>query len=123
MAEIPAFTETFTVTADNPLLHGHVVCGRSLLPGAGYVDLVLQVLARRGNAMPDVELRNRTILAPLVAAPGERLMTTVEGRPARTGGWRIEVRSRRPDDTADVLHAVVTADRRSPSAFQERLSL
>ncbi|MFI5685499.1 SDR family NAD(P)-dependent oxidoreductase [Streptomyces sp. NPDC051636] len=123
MTELPTFTETFTVTADNPLLRGHVVYGRSLLPGVGYVDLVLQVLARHGQPMPEVELRNLTILAPLVAGPGESVLTTVEGRPAAGGGWRIEVRSRRDQDATGVLHAVVTARHRGPSAFTERLPL
>ncbi|MDN0200052.1 polyketide synthase dehydratase domain-containing protein, partial [Streptomyces sp. S.PNR 29] len=123
MTESRTFTETFTVTADNPLLAGHVVYGRSLLPGVGYVDLVLQVLARHGHALRDVELRDIAILAPLVANPGERVLTTVEGRPAATGGWRIEVRSRRANDGDDVVHAVVRARRREPSAFGERLAL
>ncbi|MFG2630359.1 SDR family NAD(P)-dependent oxidoreductase [Streptomyces sp. NPDC048473] len=123
MTALPTFTETFTVTADNPLLRGHVVYGRSLLPGVGYVDLVLQVLARHGHPMPEVELRNLTILAPLVAGPGEAVLTTVEGRPAAGGGWRIEVRSRRAQDATDVLHAVVTAHHRGPVAFTERLPL
>ncbi|WP_328877600.1 SDR family NAD(P)-dependent oxidoreductase [Streptomyces sp. NBC_00299] len=123
MTTSPTFTETFTVTADNPLLRGHVVYGRSLLPGVGYVDLVLQVLARQGHPMPELELRNLTILAPLVAGPGEAVLTTVEGRPAVGGGWRIEVRSRRAKDTTDVLHAVVTAHHRGPIAFTERLPL
>ncbi|MFJ9833562.1 SDR family NAD(P)-dependent oxidoreductase [Streptomyces sp. NPDC101169] len=123
MTESPTFTETFTVTADNPLLRGHVVYGRSLMPGVGYVDLALQVLARHGHPMPEVELRNLTILAPLVAGPGEAVLTTVEGRPAAGGGWRVEVRSRRAQDTTDVLHAVVTAHHRGPVAFTERLPL
>ncbi|WP_086771905.1 SDR family NAD(P)-dependent oxidoreductase [Streptomyces bobili] len=123
MTALRTFTETFTVTADNPLLHGHVVYGRSLMPGVGYVDLVLQVLARQGHPMPEVELRNLTILAPLVAGPGEAVLTTVEGRPAAGGGHRIEVRSRRAQDTADVLHAVVTAHHRGAVAFTERLPL
>ncbi|WP_238697480.1 SDR family NAD(P)-dependent oxidoreductase, partial [Streptomyces sp. E2N166] len=123
MTTSPTFTETFTVTADNPLLRGHVVYGRSLLPGVGYVDLVLQVLARHGHPMPEVELRNLTILAPLVAGPGEAVRTTVEGRPVDGGGWRVEVRSRRAQDTTDVLHAVVTAHHRDPVTFTERLPL
>ncbi|WP_079152228.1 SDR family NAD(P)-dependent oxidoreductase [Streptomyces sp. RTd22] len=123
MSDSPTFAATFTVTAENPLLKGHVVHGRSLLPGVGYVDLVLQVLARHGHAMRDIELRNLTILAPLVAAPGEEVLTTVEGRPAPAGGWRIEVRSRRPQDRADVLHARATAHRYTAPAFQERLPL
>ncbi|MFD4763041.1 amino acid adenylation domain-containing protein [Streptomyces sp. NPDC058439] len=118
------FSETFTVTADNPLLRGHLVRGRNLLPGVGYVDLVLQVLARHGHAMPDVELRNLTILAPLVAGPGEQILTTVEGNPGPAGGWRIEVRSRRPHDSADVLHALVTAHLQpAPDFGGRRLSL
>ncbi|MEV5976424.1 SDR family NAD(P)-dependent oxidoreductase [Streptomyces sp. NPDC052114] len=123
MSDVSSFDETFTVTSENPLLHGHVVHGRRLLPGVGYVDLVLQVLARHGHAMPEVELRNLTILAPLVAAPGEEVRTTVAGRPAPAGGLRVEVRSRRPQDTADVLHAVVSAHRRTPVVFEERLPL
>lgn len=118
-----SFDETFTVTADNPLMSGHVVHGRNLLPGVGYVDLVLQVLARHGHAMPDVELRNLTILAPLVAVPGEEVLATVAGRAAPTGGWRIEVRSRRRQDTTDVLHAVVSAHVSARCVFEERLSL
>ncbi|MFF8475160.1 polyketide synthase dehydratase domain-containing protein, partial [Streptomyces sp. NPDC015414] len=123
MIETTTFTETFAVTADNPLLHGHVVYGRSLLPGVGYVDLVLQVLARHGHPMPEVELRDLAILAPLVAAPGERVLTTVAGRPASHGGWRVEVRSRRPEDTAEVLHAVANVRRRPRVTFDERLAL
>ncbi|MEU1463181.1 SDR family NAD(P)-dependent oxidoreductase [Streptomyces sp. NPDC005727] len=123
MIETTTFTETFAVTADNPLLHGHVVYGRSLLPGVGYVDLVLQVLARHGHPMPEVELRDLAILAPLVAGPGERVLTTVEGRPAANGGWRVEVRSRRPEDTAEVLHAVANVRRRPRVTFGERLAL
>ncbi|MGQ4416337.1 SDR family NAD(P)-dependent oxidoreductase, partial [Streptomyces sp. SAS_269] len=123
MIETTTFTETFAVTADNPLLHGHVVYGRSLLPGVGYVDLVLQVLARHGHPMPEVELRDLAILAPLVAGPGERVLTTVEGRPAANGGWRVEVRSRRPADTAEVLHAVANVRRRPRVTFGERLAL
>ncbi len=123
MTASATFTETFTVTADNPLLRGHVVYGRSLLPGVGYVDLVLQVLARHGHPMPEVELRNLTILAPLVAGPGEAVLTTVEGRPVAGGGWRVEVRSRRDQDATDVLHAAVTAHHRGPVAYTERLPL
>ncbi|MFD8381149.1 SDR family NAD(P)-dependent oxidoreductase [Streptomyces sp. NPDC059679] len=123
MTDSPAFAETLTITSENPLLHGHVVYGRSLLPGVGYVDLVLQMLARQGVAMPDIELRNVTILAPLVAAPGEQVQATIEGRPAPAGGWRIEVRSRRPEDTTEVVHAVVAAHRRPPSVFRERLQV
>ncbi|MGW2808361.1 SDR family NAD(P)-dependent oxidoreductase [Streptomyces sp. NPDC001450] len=123
MTDSPMFAETLTITSENPLLHGHVVYGRSLLPGVGYVDLVLQMLARQGYAMPDIELRNVTILAPLVAAPGEQVQATVEGCPAPAGGWRIEVRSRRPEDTTEVVHAVVAAHRRPPSVFRERLQV
>ncbi|WP_412080891.1 SDR family NAD(P)-dependent oxidoreductase [Streptomyces sp. MCL20-2] len=123
MANSATFTETYTVTTDNPLLRGHVVHGLHLLPGVGYVDLVLQVLARQGIAMAEVELRNLTILAPLVAAPGEQVLTTIEGRPAPAGGQRIEVRSRRRPDSGPVLHAVVTAHACPPATFQERLSL
>ncbi|MFF9178812.1 phosphopantetheine-binding protein, partial [Streptomyces sp. NPDC014793] len=123
MTETTMFSETFTVTADNPLLHGHVVYGRSLLPGVGYVDLVLQVLARHGHPMRDLELRDLTILAPLVVGSGSRALTTVEGHPGPDGGWRVEVRSRRPEDTADIVHAVATVRRRAPVTHAERLPL
>ncbi|QLJ03665.1 SDR family NAD(P)-dependent oxidoreductase [Streptomyces sp. NEAU-sy36] len=125
MTDSPTFSETFTVTADNPLLHGHVVHGRNVLPGVGYVDLVLQVLARHGRAMREVELRNLTILAPLVVAPGDPVLVTVAGQPVAGGGWRIKVGSRRrnKDGDEELLHAWVTAAECAPTAFQERLEL
>ncbi|MGP3976825.1 SDR family NAD(P)-dependent oxidoreductase [Streptomyces sp. 8N114] len=127
MPERLTFDETFTVTADNPLLQGHVVHGRHLLPGVGYVDLILQVLSRHGYDMSEVELRNLTILAPLVAAPGERVPTTVRGRPAAAGGCRIEVVSSRQDTPRqggpEVVHATVNAHRHALPAFRERLTL
>ncbi|MGP3987807.1 SDR family NAD(P)-dependent oxidoreductase [Streptomyces sp. 3N207] len=142
MPERLTFDETFTVTADNPLLQGHVVHGRHLLPGVGYVDLILQVLSRHGYDTSEVELRNLTILAPLVAAPGERVPTTVRGRPAAAGGCRIEVVSSRQDARGqggqgqggqgqggqgqggpEVVHATVNAHRHTLPAFRERLTL
>ncbi|MEU4876999.1 amino acid adenylation domain-containing protein [Streptomyces sp. NPDC021608] len=122
MAESLPFTEIFTITSENPLLRDHVVYGRNLLPGVGYVDLVLQVLSRHGHAMADVEFRNLTILAPLVAEPGERVLVTVAGRPAPTEGWRIEVSSRRGQE-ADMQHASVTVRQARSPAFTERLSM
>ncbi|WIM94381.1 amino acid adenylation domain-containing protein [Actinoplanes oblitus] len=116
------FSETFTVTADNPLLSGHLVHGRPLLPGVGYVDLVLQVLTRHGHPMAETELRNLTILAPLVVARGAEVAVTVRGEPA-ADGCRVEVRSRRPGDAAEVTHVVVTARQPGPAGFAERLPL
>lgn len=118
-----AFVDNFTVTADNPLLHGHVVYGRRLLPGVGYVDLVLQVLARHGLGTPDIELRNLTILAPLVAEEGGQVLVTVEGTPVAAGGWRIEVRGRRAQDVSDVVHARAAVQRCAGQLADGRLAL
>ncbi|WP_341720547.1 amino acid adenylation domain-containing protein [Micromonospora sp. FIMYZ51] len=117
------FHETFTVTADNPLLRGHLVRGRAILPGVGYVDLALQVLARHGYPMAEVELRNLTIHAPLVVEPGEQVLTTVAGRPAPAGGLRVEISSRRTPDAAEVTHAVTGVHRVPRADFAERLAL
>ncbi|MEH0580465.1 SDR family NAD(P)-dependent oxidoreductase [Streptomyces sp. B21-108] len=123
MTDSPRFTETFTVTADNPLLRGHVVDGRRLLPAVGCVDLVLQVLARHGQALPDVVLRNLTVLAPLTVAPGEQVLVTVEGRGASGGGTRVEVRGRHAEDSTETTHAVVTAHPTTAQDFPDRLPL
>ncbi|WP_371657292.1 SDR family NAD(P)-dependent oxidoreductase [Streptomyces sp. NBC_00280] len=123
MTESPIFAETFTLTHDNPLLQGHVVRGRSLMPAVGHLDLVLHVLGRHGHAVRDVELRDFTILAPLAVQPGEQVLTTVEGRPAPTGGLRIEVRGRHGQDAPDVTYAIVTAHTGAAPAFEERLPL
>ncbi|NEC91059.1 SDR family NAD(P)-dependent oxidoreductase [Streptomyces sp. SID12501] len=123
MTESPIFVDTFTLTHDNPLLQGHVIRGRSLMPAVGHLDLVLHVLGRHGHAVQDVELRDFTILAPLAVQPGEQVLTTVEGRPSPTGGLRIEVRGRHGQDAPDVTYAVVTAHPGAVPAFEERLPL
>ncbi|MEZ0115423.1 amino acid adenylation domain-containing protein/FkbM family methyltransferase [Catenulispora sp. EB89] len=123
MTDTRVFAANLTVTADNPLLRGHVVYGRNMLPGVGYVDLVLQVLAQNGYPMAEVELRNLTIVTPLVAGPGEELLTTVEGRTAPAGGLRVEVHSRRGPDAPVVRHAFVTVHRTPIPEFTERLPL
>ncbi|PPK67118.1 SDR family NAD(P)-dependent oxidoreductase [Actinokineospora auranticolor] len=123
MTDSLVFTESFEITADNPLLRGHVVFGRPLLPGVGYVDLLLQVLARHGHAMAHTSLRNLRILAPLVAETGELVLVTVAGRRTPAGDLRVEVGSRRERDSESVLHAVATAEVSPVPDYPERLAL
>ncbi|MBE9498203.1 polyketide synthase dehydratase domain-containing protein [Streptomyces sp. GKU 257-1] len=104
MPESLTFDETFTVTADNPLLRGHVVHGRHLLPGVGYVDLVLQVLSRHGWQTSSVELRNLTILAPpWWPPPGSAWPPRCEDGPppAADAGSRSSAPGRTPAGEAD----------------------
>ncbi|WP_435103795.1 SDR family NAD(P)-dependent oxidoreductase [Arhodomonas sp. AD133] len=117
------FELKFKLVPENPLLSGHVVYGRRLMPGVGYVDLVLQALRRQQVPLPQVELRNLSVLAPLVVAEGERAQMTVAGRPVPAGGLRIEVRSRREHDSTEVLHAVANASPTEPAIFHQTLSL
>ncbi|MFJ8472830.1 amino acid adenylation domain-containing protein [Kitasatospora sp. NPDC094011] len=114
MTETPVFTETFTVTSDNPLLGGHVVQGRPLMPGVGHVELVLEVLARHGHPMAETVLRSLTILTPLVALPGAPVAVTIEGRAVPAGGLRVEVCGRPADGGAEVLHVTAAVERCAP---------
>lgn len=115
--------ETFEIGPENPLFKGHTVYGRHLMPGVGYFDLILQVLGRQQAPLSQIELRNLSILTPLVVGEGERVQMTVAGRPVPTGELRIEVRTRRQNNGKEVLHAVANATLVEPARFEQTLSL
>lgn len=123
MLGLRACYETFEVGPENPLFKGHIVYGRHLMPGVGYIDLILQVLGCQQVPLSQVELRNLSILTPLVVGEGERVQMTVAGRPVLAGELRIEVRTRRQHDGKEVLHAVANATLVEPAIFDQTLAL
>ncbi|POM26387.1 Polyketide synthase PksM [Actinomadura rubteroloni] len=122
MTDPRMFAETFKITADNPLVGGHVVYGDPFLPGVGHVELVLEVLARNGVPLAEAELRSLVILEPLVVRPDAPVTVTLEGRPAPAGGVRVEVRGRAVG-SAEVLHATAVAEPGPAGPLPGRLDL
>lgn len=66
--------EAFEVEIDDqrfPFLPDHLVQGRVVFPGAGYVEALLEMARQRSPGEGPLELRDLRFLAPLVIAPGE----------------------------------------------------
>ncbi|MFC0039499.1 non-ribosomal peptide synthetase [Actinomadura rayongensis] len=122
MTDPRMFVETFKITAENPLVGGHVVYGEPFLPGVGHVELVLEVLARNGLPLAEAGLRSLVILEPLVVRPGAPVTVTLAGSPAPAGGVRVEVRGRAAG-AAEVLHATAVAEPSTAGPLPGRLDL
>lgn len=115
----------FTVSQRNPLVSGHTVDGRPVLPGMSYVDMMLQFMARTGHRWTDLELRDLTIEAPLAVDPGAGVAVRVEARPAAPDVWRVTVSGAgagaRAGHAEVVVYARAEMHRTGPPVFHDRL--
>ena len=95
-----------------PDLAEHVVDGRSIMPGAGFVEMALQV-ARQALGTPDVQLTNVELLRPLELDQRMVELSSVISRETGT----IEIRSRERLSTDDwTVHAVCRCQKVMPGA-------
>ena len=62
--------ETLVITDADPVIRGHRVQGREVLPGMAYIDLLYQLFRDNGHDPFELELRDLTIYRPLSPGPG-----------------------------------------------------
>jgi phthiocerol/phenolphthiocerol synthesis type-I polyketide synthase A len=91
---------TIVLTTSNPLLKGHEVHGRHVLPGLAYIDLLYQLLAKTHPDYFEFELSNLVIYEPVIVGQGERVVLTVAWNEEGSGSWRIEISGRHERDGA-----------------------
>ncbi|QNP68365.1 amino acid adenylation domain-containing protein [Streptomyces roseirectus] len=89
--EVPRIHEELTLTSDTPVIAGHRVAGRLLLPALAYIDLVHQAFRKRGHAHDGLELRDLTALRPLAVTPETPVRITLDADPVAEDRWSIRV--------------------------------
>ncbi|BCK68539.1 hypothetical protein Srufu_024920 [Streptomyces libani subsp. rufus] len=101
------------LSTDTPVIAGHQVQGRSLLPALAYVDLIAGVFRDHGHPVERVTVRDLTALRPLDVTDGP-VTATVRCTAAGAGRWQVTVTDGAPYATAEVLVA-------DAPAFRDRL--
>ena len=85
-------TAHLVLRSSNPLVSGHRIDGRCLLPGLAYPDLIFRLAWRhRGLKFSDYRLERLVIAHPLLVSEN----AAVELRMSFTeivGGWHIQIR-------------------------------
>jgi acyl transferase domain-containing protein len=111
-----------TVSAQHPVVAGHRIHDRAVLPGLAYIDLLLQLACPAfGIGFDAVSLRRLSILQPLVVdTPGVRLRIVFT---PIAQGWTIDVEGiddRRYATAELILETVMLDGRIDVALMQER---
>ncbi|MGY0064532.1 amino acid adenylation domain-containing protein [Streptomyces sp. LZ34] len=113
-----AVDEEITFSADTPVIDGHRVAGRRLLPAVAYLDLIHQAFRRHGERCDRLELRDLTVLRPLHVTPEAPVRAALVCRPAGPDRWAVRIVDRAaPDERPYATAEVVRGDR---PAFADR---
>ncbi|MEU1290510.1 type I polyketide synthase, partial [Kitasatospora sp. NPDC005856] len=100
-------------TAGHPWLADHTVLGRTLVPGAAFVEMALRAGEQAGCAL----LRELVLQAPLVLTAADGVAVQVAVGPADGAGDRtVEVSSRPGEDAPWTCHATGLLGADAPSA-------
>jgi len=116
--------EQLLFSLKNPILSGHQVYDRCVLPGLAYIDILYQGFKKQGHPFNELEIRNLTIHRPLTVAPEERTPVAVEIREKGPGRWNVEYREKDLLAVAEVVKAgrFIPGDRLDIPALQQRAS-
>ncbi|WP_055550579.1 non-ribosomal peptide synthetase, partial [Streptomyces kanamyceticus] len=90
------------LSAETPVIAGHQVQGRSLLPALAYVDLIARVFRDQGHPVGRIAVHDLTALRPLDVTEGP-VAAEIRCAPAGTGRWQVTVTDGDPYATAEVL--------------------
>ncbi|QZZ32132.1 non-ribosomal peptide synthetase [Streptomyces sp. ST1015] len=89
--EVVRVKEEFTLTSATPVVAGHRVSGRLLLPALAYVDLVHQAFRKQGFAYDSLELRDLTVLRPLAVTAESPVRITLDAERSAPDRWTIRI--------------------------------
>lgn len=103
----------FALSQRNPIVAGHVVDGRAVLPGLAYVDLVLQMFAREGHDVRELELSNLSIHAPLVVGPDDVVPVRLSADDGGRDRWWVDITVRPSTYPTTVVTVQVRRTRRT----------
>ncbi|WP_338682040.1 amino acid adenylation domain-containing protein [Streptomyces acidiscabies] len=89
--EVVRVHEEFTLTSATPVIAGHRVAGRLLLPALAYIDLVHQAFRKQGFAYDSLELRDLTALRPLAVTAESPVRITLDAERTTPERWTIRI--------------------------------
>ncbi|MEU5582777.1 amino acid adenylation domain-containing protein [Streptomyces huasconensis] len=89
------------LSTDTPVIAGHRVQGRALLPALAYPDLIAKVFRDHGYAVERLTVRDLTALRPLDVTDGP-VTAEIRCAPAGEGRWQVTVGDGEPYATAEV---------------------
>nr|ADN68484.1 SorI [Sorangium cellulosum] len=119
--------DSWLVDIENPLVRGHQVLGRYLLPGLAYIDLFFQAFRDRHEDPLRLDLRNVSIYHPLVVSEDAGVSLVIDCTETQPGVWKLVVEgsSRRRGASAGESKRYVTAEvhRAAPFVSDERVDL
>ncbi|MFJ2773105.1 amino acid adenylation domain-containing protein [Streptomyces sp. NPDC087300] len=95
---------TVLLSTDTPVIAGHRVQGRFLLPAVAHVDLIARVFNDHGHPVERLTVRDLTALRPLDVTDGP-VAAEIRCAPAGPGRWQVTVTDGEPYATAEVLVA------------------
>ncbi|MET0333894.1 MAG: beta-ketoacyl synthase N-terminal-like domain-containing protein, partial [Rhizobacter sp.] len=111
-----------------PVIQGHKVQGRHLLPGLAYIDVLAQLCRKLGHDPLRMTLKELSIFRPLIVEPGAEVALDVTWVPQGDAAWRVslEGRARRDGVTSGeslqyATLAVALAE--EPHRFDERIDM
>ncbi|MBP5934674.1 hypothetical protein F3K43_00285 [Streptomyces sp. LBUM 1476] len=103
--EVVRVHEEFTLTSATPVIAGHRVAGRLLLPALAYIDLVHQAFRKQGFAYDSLELRDLTALRPLAVTAESPVRITLDAERTTPERWTIRIADQggQPYATAELV--------------------
>lgn len=101
-----SFVHRFELDSQQPVLRGHRMQGRCVLPGLAYVDLLYQSFAEQQGAIHQLVLRNLSIYSPLVLEDGQSVRLEAEWTQASPAAWSVVLQGGvQPGSAKDVRFA------------------
>ena len=80
----------FVVNENQPILKGHVLHGKNVLPGLAYIDLIYQLFRSHGHDFATLELRNLTIYKPLMVSAAVNVVLEIDCTQAGAN-WTVNI--------------------------------
>jgi polyketide synthase PksM len=92
---------------NNPIVANHRVGGRMILPGMAYIDLIIQFCRKKAVDSDALEIRNLTILNPLIVEENTKVIVSISDTEVAQGHWKIKIEGRKAYVHAEVVRSDV----------------